>query len=102
MDRRRHALAKVAAGWVWLMAGVALFVVWLFAVTGATGGRALPPETLPVFTSLPGAGALDPATLRNTPWVPGPWIWLVPFTAATAFYLLACYGQGFFKLTVAD
>ncbi len=90
VDRRRHALLKVLAGWVWLIGGVALFVLWLLAVTSATGGRALPPETLHVLTSpLPTSGPIDPAALRTVRWAPGPLIWSVPFTAATASYLLA-------------
>ena len=90
VDRRRHALTKVLAGWVWLMAGVALFVLWLLALTSGTGGRALPPETLHVLTSqVAAAGPLDPAALRSVRWAPGPLIWAVPFTAATACYLLA-------------
>lgn len=32
VDRRRLALAKVFAGWVWLMAALAVFVAWLFAL----------------------------------------------------------------------
>ena len=90
VDRRRHGLTKVLAGWVWLMGGVALFVLWLLVLTSVTGGRALPPETLhfptsPVAASLP----VDPATLRAVHWAAGPLIWAVPFTAATATYLLA-------------
>jgi hypothetical protein len=90
VDRRRHALTKVLAGWVWLMGIVALFVLWLLALTSATGGRALPPETLHVLTSQgPTPAPLDPAALRSVRWTPGPLIWAVPFTAATATYLLA-------------
>ena len=90
VDRRRHALLKVLAGWVWLMAGVATFVLWLLALTSATGGRALPPETLYLSTfQAATAGPLDPAALQTVPWAPGPLIWAVPFTAATASYLLA-------------
>lgn len=90
VDRRRHALTRVLAGWVWLMGGVALFVLWLLALTAATGGRLLPPETLPVATFQPvTAGPLDPAALRSVRWAPGPLLWLVPFTGATATYLLA-------------
>ena len=50
VDRRRHALTKVLAGWVWLMGGVALFVLWLLAVTvghrrpGAAAGDAARPH----------------------------------------------------------
>ena len=90
VDRRRHALTKVLAGWVWLMGGVALFVLWLLAVTSATGGRVLPPETLRVVAlQVALAGPIDPAALRTVRWAPGPLIWAVPFTAATASYLLA-------------
>jgi hypothetical protein len=90
VDRRRHALTKVLAGWVWLMGGVALFVLWLLALTLATGGRVLPPEMLHVTTfDVAVAGPLDPAALRTVRWLPGPLLWAVPFTAATACYLLA-------------
>jgi hypothetical protein len=33
VDRRRLALAKVFAGWMWLMAVLAVFIVWLLGVT---------------------------------------------------------------------
>lgn len=88
VDRRQHALTKVLAGWVWLMASVALFVLWLWALTFAVGGRLLP-DTLHVATfDLAAAGAIDPAALRTVRWNPGVLIWAVPFTAATACYLL--------------
>jgi hypothetical protein len=51
VDRRRHALAKVFAGWVWLMGGVALFVLWSLAVTLLSGGNILAEETLRVLRS---------------------------------------------------
>jgi len=90
VDRRRHALAKALAGWMWLMGGVALFALWLLALTLASGGRVLPVETLHVLTTqAPTSGPLDAAALRTVRWAPGPLIWAVPFTAATACYLLA-------------
>lgn len=90
VDRSRHALTKVLAGWVWLMGGVAVFAVWLLALSLATGGRVLPPYTLQLLSAplLPFA-AVDPTTLRAVRWEPGALIWVVPFTAATALYLLA-------------
>ncbi|MDB4915085.1 MAG: hypothetical protein JWM95_2729 [Gemmatimonadetes bacterium] len=89
LDRRRHALAKVLAGWVWLMVAVALFALWLLAVTAASGGRALPPEALLVLGSQPAGGSpVDPGALRTVSWAPGLMIWALPFTAATAPYLL--------------
>jgi hypothetical protein len=89
VDRRRHAITKVLAGWVWLMAGIALFVLWLLALTSATGGRLLPATLHLVASQAAAAGPLDPAALRTVHWAPGPLIWAVPFTAATATYLLA-------------
>ncbi|HEV8580115.1 MAG TPA: hypothetical protein VGX68_13675 [Thermoanaerobaculia bacterium] len=58
VDRRRLAFAKVFAGWVWLMAALAVFVLWLLALahlSAATGVRT---------------------------------VTLFPFTGATALYLL--------------
>ena len=90
VDRRRHALTKVLAGWVWLMGGVALFALWLLALTLATGGRVLPPDMLRLATfEAAASGPIDPSLLRAVRWTPGPLIWVVPFTAATATYLLA-------------
>jgi hypothetical protein len=40
VDRRRLALAKVFAGLVWLMVGIALFVTWLFALGLLAGAPA--------------------------------------------------------------
>jgi hypothetical protein len=89
VDRRRHALIKVLAGWVWLIGGVALFVLWLLALTAATGSRVLP-ETLHIVPfQVAAAGPIDPAALSIVRWAPGPMVWAVPFTAATATYLLA-------------
>lgn len=95
VDRRQHAATKIVAGWVWLMAGVALYGLWLSGLTLISGGQALPPETLalvPPGVTLPSdvfpPVPLDPSVLHTVPWAPGPLIWLVPFTGATACYLL--------------
>ena len=66
VDRWRHALAKVFAGWVWLMGGVALFVLWSLALTLLSGGNILAEETLRVLRSSPRLRARS--TLR--PWRP--------------------------------
>ncbi|MBF5043312.1 hypothetical protein FGE12_13020 [Aggregicoccus sp. 17bor-14] len=90
VDRRQHALAKVLAGWVWLMAAVALLFLWLLALTLFSGGNLLSEETLRL---LPGAIAggrdVDPAALGSVQWTPSPLLWLVPFTAASGAYLVA-------------
>lgn len=93
VDRRAHALAKVGAGWVWLMAGVGIFVLWLLALTLVSGGNVLGAETLRMIPADPHPGPrLDPGTLRTAVWRPQPVLWLVPFTAATGTYLLSSAG----------
>jgi hypothetical protein len=80
VERWRHTLAKVFAGWVWLMGGVALFVLWSLAVTLLSGGNILAEETLRL---------LNPTDVETVRWTPKPLLWLAPFTSATATYLLA-------------
>jgi hypothetical protein len=90
VDRRRHALAKVFAGWVWLMGGVALFVLWSLALTLLSGGNILADETVRVLrsVSLSASGPLDPAAIETVRWTPESLLRLAPFTSATATYLL--------------
>lgn len=91
VERRRHTLARVGAGWAWLMAAVALFVLWQLAFVLLSGGNVLAEETVRILPSLtdPARGALAPAALRTVRAAPEPLLWLVPFTAATGTYLLA-------------
>jgi hypothetical protein len=46
VDRRRLLLAKVFAGWVWMAAALALFIVWHRALALVAGVRN--PETVPL------------------------------------------------------
>lgn len=64
--RAEHTLTKVFAGWLWLMGGVALYLVTL-AVLGV------------VMRAISGA---SPQHVADA------WEWLVPFTSATIAYLL--------------
>lgn len=91
VDRRRHALTKVFAGWVWLMGAVALFVLWLLALTLLTDGILLQEETIRVLSSsvtAPGTFA-DAGAVQTVRLTPQPLFWLTPFTAATGAYLFA-------------
>jgi hypothetical protein len=81
VDRRRHALAKVFAGWVWLMGGAALFVLWSLAVTLLSGGNIFAEEIRRILTTS--------TALQTVHWTPIPLLWLTPFTSATATYLIA-------------
>ena len=91
VDRRRHALAKVCGGWVWLMAAVAFFVLWFLGLAFFTGGDVFGEQMVRLLPSavVPADATLDPAALRAVRWSPNAFLWVVPFTAATGTYLLA-------------
>ena len=89
VDRARHALLKVLAGWIWLIGGVALFVLWLLAVTLASGVTPFTEETRSVLPSFSYGVTFEPSAIQHVRWVPEPLLWLVPFTSATGTYLLA-------------
>lgn len=90
VDRRMHALVRVAAGWAWLMGAVALFVAWLLTLALATGGNVLGEETRLVLPSFSfSTGAFDPSTVQRVEQTPTVLFWLVPFSAATTTYLFA-------------
>jgi hypothetical protein len=90
VDRRRHAVTKVAAGWIWLIAGVIVFLSWLFIMARISGEHVLP-QTINVLTNshAPPVGLVDPATVLGVRWRPGPLMGIVPFAGATACYLLS-------------
>jgi len=91
IDRSRHALAKVGAGWACLMAAIAFFVLWFLVLALFTGGNIVGEQTLQMLPSsvVPDARALDPSALHTVHWTPTPLLWIVPFTAATGMYVLA-------------
>ena len=90
VDRRTHALLRVAAGWAWLMGVVALFGLWLLTIAVVSGGNVLGDETRLVLSSFSfGVRVFDPSAVQRVQLTPTALFWLVPFTAATAVYLFA-------------
>lgn len=91
VDRVRHALAKVFAGWLLLMIAVTGFVLWLLILALITKGNITGDEMIQLLPSstVPPPGTLDASMLRTVRWVPQPVLWLVPFFAATGVYSLA-------------
>lgn len=90
VDRRIHALVRVAAGWVWLIGAVALFVAWLLTLSFATGGNVLGEETRLVLPSFSfSTGAFEPSAVQGVQQTLTALLWLVPFTSATTAYLFA-------------
>ena len=95
VDRPSHALARVFAGWVWLMGVVMLFVLWLLAISVFTGGSVMAEESLRLISSparafpFPAGALLDAGAVQTVQWTPTPILCLVPFAAATGVYLIA-------------
>ncbi|MDP9177338.1 MAG: hypothetical protein M3O61_06625 [Gemmatimonadota bacterium] len=88
VDRTRHALAKVFAGWLLLMIAVTGFVLWLLILALITKGNITGDEVIRLLptSTVPPPGTLDPSMLRTVRWVPQPVLWLAPFFAATGVY----------------
>ena len=88
VEHSRHARAKVTAGWIWLMAVVALFVLWQLALALASGGNVLGEQVVRVIDpgDVPINGGIDAANVQTMRWSPDPLLWLVPFTSATVTY----------------
>jgi hypothetical protein len=90
VDRTRHALAKVFAGWIILIVAVTGFVIWLLILALITKGNITGDE---IIRLLPASyesqvSSVDPSMLRTVRWVFHPVLWFVPFTAATGTYAL--------------
>lgn len=88
VDRARHALVRVAGGWLWLMAAVAVLLLWAVGIPFLSGGGLLEPE-LHLVAPFTVPRPLDPSSLPTVMWSIPRWLWLVPFPAATALYLFS-------------
>jgi len=87
VDRAHHALIRVTGGWLWLMVAVAVLLLWAVGVPFLSGGALREPQLF-LVASFSDPRPLDPASLPTLLWSIPWWLWLVPFPAATAFYLL--------------
>ena len=89
VDHRRHALLKVAAGWVWLLAILGAALVWVTLTVLASGGALGVDEVRLLILDPVGATAGTPGATESVSWTTPWWEWALPFTSATAAYLLA-------------
>ena len=89
VDHRRHALLKVAAGWIWLMAIVGAALGWVALTVLASGGSLGVSEVRLLVLDAAGAIAGTPGALESVNWITPWWEWAFPFTSATAAYLVA-------------
>ena len=89
VDHRRHALIKVAAGWVWLLAILGAALVWVTLTVLASGGTLGVDEVRVLILDPVGAAAGTPGAVESVRWTTPWWEWAFPFTSATAAYLVA-------------
>ncbi|HZG44469.1 MAG TPA: hypothetical protein VEY93_16070, partial [Longimicrobium sp.] len=88
VDRSRHALVKVAAGWGWTMAVVGLLLLWAALLAWMTGGELSLGDTRVPLRPYSEVPRPTPADHFVHPWPVDAWLWIVPFTATTAAYLV--------------
>ena len=87
-DRSRHTLLKSVNGWVWFMALIAAYLLWMLGLAAVTGSD-IGVESSTVFVgNWDAPGEPSPEDFRRLRWVIPAWQWAVPFTAATIAYLL--------------
>lgn len=89
VDHRRHTLFKVAAGWVWLLAILSAALVWVTLTVLASGGTLGVDEVRLLVLDPAGAAAGTPGAMESVNWTTPWWEWALPFTSATAAYLVA-------------
>ncbi len=89
VDHRRHALTKVAAGWVWLMALLGGALLCIVLATLAGGGALGADEVRQLITNGESFFAGQAEATRSVPWTTAWWEWVLPFTSATAAYMLS-------------
>ena len=83
VERARHALMRVTGGWFWLMVAVAVLLLWSVGIPLLSGGALVEPRLFLVAPFTDPRPLALPTVLWSIPW----WLWLVPFPAATTFYL---------------
>ncbi|MGD2120951.1 MAG: hypothetical protein PVJ76_04365 [Gemmatimonadota bacterium] len=89
VERAQHAMARVGAGWIWLIIGVAVFILWQAANTLLSGGALAGSETW--LLAAPAGTVedrMDPAFMTSVVWSQPGWMLAVPFIGATGVYLL--------------
>lgn len=82
LDHARHALLKVAAGWMWVMGLTTAFLLSMILAALISGG------SVGVETTRLVLDASAPSGMRTVEWSTPWWQWLVPFCAASTTYLL--------------
>jgi hypothetical protein len=88
-DHRGQALAKVGAGWLWLMLLVGVGLSWMVLVVASSGGELGVEQLRRVIVDPAAAAAGEVSAFDSVQWTTAWWQWLTPFAAATVAYLAA-------------
>ena len=88
VDRMRHVLVKMAAGWAWLMVSTAVYVLFMLALAVVTGGEIGVDEMRAMAGDVPpGASPEEVAALARR-WRTPAWQWTVFLMGPTVTYLI--------------
>lgn len=87
VHRSHHVLAKIAAGWVWLMVVVGAFLLWVLIPAILTGGPIGVDEMRVRARDLPPGTPAEEAAAFARRWKTPLWQWAVFFTGPTITYL---------------
>jgi hypothetical protein len=96
VDQAWHALAKVISGWAWYLAAAAVYVGWLLAMAGMTGGSPFGygGRTVPLWAFLPpivGGSVLYFGVSAVALVARQPWRWLAG--AGVAWVMIRVMGE---------
>ena len=87
VDRTRHVLVKIAAGWAWLMVLTLAFMLWMLLVAVVTGGEVGEVYLRVLARDVPAGATPAEAAAHARHWTTPHWQWIVFFTGTTVSYL---------------
>lgn len=87
-DRGGHTLLRNFHGWLWFMALLALYLLWVWGMAWVTGGDIGVERTTVFLGDWEAPGRPNQADFLRPHWMVPAWQWAIPFVAATATYLL--------------
>lgn len=88
LSRRTGHLAKLASGWIWLMAALALYMLWSWGMALATDGLVWE-RAMTIYQPIDaGSAPLRAGEGQRFVYPMARWLLVVPFGAATLMYLL--------------
>ncbi|HYE43058.1 MAG TPA: hypothetical protein VEA15_06645 [Caulobacteraceae bacterium] len=88
VDRQQHALTKMLAGGVWMLAAAVGMILWLMLLAVATDGAIFGPHDRLLLTG-PITDVVQPGQVKTVAWTTPAWQWASLFTGTAIAYLLS-------------